>query len=125
MELIKILAGRSVYIEIEREWSELWDEPTVREAFIEDIRPLADAGVKFTVSTDAHGTESFKKPYNPDKYCKDLGISAENVNSIIRELLAIRVKKSLSKALSSSQTSEFLRLSVQNALTTTGQLVYH
>lgn len=94
-ELINILGGRSVYIEIEREWSEFWDNPKIREAFIEDIRPLTLAGLKFTVSTDAHGKESFNTPYDPAKYCSDLGITLENVNAIIRELLAIRAKKSL------------------------------
>jgi len=96
-ELTKILAGRSVYIEIERGWSGLWNEQPVREAFIEDIRPLAEGGVKFTISTDAHGKESFNTPYDPEKYCNDLGITSENVNAIIRELLSFRAKRNLGK----------------------------
>lgn len=94
-ELIKILAGRSVYIEIEREWSRLWNDQPVREAFIADIRPLVDGGVKFTISTDAHGKESFNTPYDPEIYCNDIGITSENANAIIRELLAFRAKKNL------------------------------
>jgi len=94
-ELINLLAGRSVYIEIEREWSKLMDDPLVREAFIEDIAPLARAGLNFTVSTDAHGKESFNTSYDPAKYCSDLGIKTANLNAIVRELLAIRAKKSL------------------------------
>jgi len=110
-KLIKILAGRSVYIEIEREWSKLWDDQTVREAFIEDIRPLVEGGIKFTVSTDAHGIESFKTPYDPAKYCNDLGIKPENVNALIRELLAIRAKRNLiNQGCHSSQTSMCLHL---------------
>ena len=94
-ELIEILGGSSVYIEIERGWPAYWDDPIVREAFIEDIRPLAEGGVKFTVSTDAHGTGSFDESYTPELYCKDLGITPENVNTIIRELLAIKAKKNI------------------------------
>lgn len=84
-----------MYIEISRGWSALWDDAIVREAFTEDIRPLVEGGLKFTVSTDAHGLESFKKPFNPKSYCHDLGITPENVNTIIRELLAIRAKRNL------------------------------
>ncbi|TSA37929.1 MAG: hypothetical protein D4R64_04615 [Porphyromonadaceae bacterium] len=94
-ELIEILNGSSIYIEISRGWSTLWSDPVVREAFIEDIRPLAEGGVKFTVSTDAHGTSSFDESYNPELYCKDLRITPEDVNTIIRELLAIRAKRNL------------------------------
>ena len=94
-ELIELLNGTSVYIEIERGWATLWNDPIVREAFTEDIRPLVEGGIKFTVSTDAHGKGSFDQPYNPEYFCKDLGITAENTNTIIRELLAIRAKKNL------------------------------
>ena len=94
-ELIELLSGSSVYIEIERDWAILWNDPVVREAFMEDIRPLAAGGIKFTVSTDAHGTRSFQAPFRPEVYCNDLGITPENANAIIRELLAIRAKKSL------------------------------
>lgn len=94
-ELIEILGGSSVYIEIERGWPAYWDDPIVRDSFIEDIRPLVEGGIKFTVSTDAHGTESFDKSYDPEFYCNDLGITPENVNTIVRELLAIRAKKNL------------------------------
>jgi histidinol phosphatase-like PHP family hydrolase len=92
-ELIEILKGKSIYLEISRGWATLWDDPVVREAFIEDIHPLAEAGVKFTVSSDAHNKSSFKQPYKPEKYCSDLGITAENINSIVKELLDIRAGK--------------------------------
>jgi histidinol phosphatase-like PHP family hydrolase len=94
-ELIKVLAGRSVYIEIERGLSTYWDDLAVREALKEDIRPLTESGIKFTVSTDAHGTESFNTEYDPEEFCHEFGITAENVNSIVRELLAIRAKRDL------------------------------
>lgn len=92
-ELIEILKGKSLYFEINRGWSALWDDPVIREAFTEDIRPLAEAGIKFTVSTDAHNTSSFKQSFEPEKYCNDLGITAENVNVIVKELLDIRTGK--------------------------------
>jgi hypothetical protein len=94
-ELIDVLKGSSVYIEISKGWSTLWDDSIVRAALAEDIRPLVEGGIKFTVSTDAHGLETFKKPFNPESYCNDLGITPENVNAIIRELLAIRAKRNL------------------------------
>lgn len=94
-ELIEIIGGSSVYIEMERGMIPYWSDPVVREAFTEDIRPLAEGGVKFTVSTDAHGTGVFNESYTPEFYCKDLGITPENVNAIIRELLAIRAKKNI------------------------------
>jgi hypothetical protein len=94
-ELIDLLKGSSVYIEIGRAWASLREDPVVWAAFIEDIRPLTDGGLKFTVSTDAHGTRSFDKPFDPEYYCKDLGITLENVNAIVRELLAIRAKRSI------------------------------
>jgi hypothetical protein len=94
-ELIDILNGSSVYIEISRGWSSLWDDPIVRAAFIEDIRPLVEGEIAFTVSTDAHGTGSFDKSFDPEYYCNDLGITPENANTIIRELLAIRARRKL------------------------------
>ena len=94
-ELIGLLKGSPVFIEIERDWANLIKDPVVREAFREDILPLAEAGVRFTVSTDAHRRNSFDQPYDPESYCRDLGVTAENVNSIIRELLEIRAKKNM------------------------------
>lgn len=91
-ELITIVKGKPVFFEISRDWETLWDDPVARKAFIEDIKPLTDTGVKFTVSTDAHNNSSFNKPYQPEKYCADLGISPENVNTIIQELLEKRVE---------------------------------
>lgn len=98
-ELIGVLKNSSVYIEIAKDWFEHWKDPIVREAFIEDIRPLAEGGVKFTVSTDAHHVGHLNEPYDPAHYCDDLGITSENVNTIIRELLAIRAKKNLNSGM--------------------------
>lgn len=94
-ELIGLLKGSSIYLEIEMVWLELWKDPVAREAFTDDIRPLTEAGLKFTVSTDAHHERHLSKPYQPEVYCSQLGVTPENVNSLIRELLAIRAKKRL------------------------------
>lgn len=94
-ELIDILSSGSVYIEMESGMIPFLSDPVVREAFTEDILPLVEGGVKFTVSTDAHGTGVFNESYNPGLYFTDLCITPENVNTIIRELLAIRAKKNI------------------------------
>ena len=99
-ELISLLKGNSIYMEIEMGWLALWNDPIVREAFTEDIRPLVDAGLKFTVSTDAHNQSHLIKPYQPEVYCNALGVTPENVNTIVRELQAIRAKKSLNTTVS-------------------------
>jgi histidinol phosphatase-like PHP family hydrolase len=94
-ELIGLLRDRSIYIEIPRGLTGYWQNPLIRQAFIEDIHPLAEAGVQFIVSTDAHGVRSYQKPFNPRSYCDDLAVTTENTNTIIRELLAIRAKTAL------------------------------
>jgi histidinol phosphatase-like PHP family hydrolase len=87
-EVIRLLKDRSIYIEMGRGTEGYWNTPNMREALIADIKPLADAGVKFTVSTDAHTPDSLKKPFHPEVYCEPCGITAENANAIIRDLLA-------------------------------------
>lgn len=93
--LIEILRGKSVYIEISHDLSRYWDNKTVRESVIEDVRPLVEAGIQFVVSTDAHDVSSLNN-FNPNYYCDDLGITPKNTNAIVRELIAIRTKRNLS-----------------------------
>jgi hypothetical protein len=88
-QLIEVLRGQSVYIEISHDLSRYWDNKTVRESVIEDVRPLVEAGIQFAVSTDAHGVSSLNN-FNPNYYCDDLGITPKNTNAIVRELIAIR-----------------------------------
>lgn len=88
-QLIEVLRGQSVYIEISHDLSRYWDNKTVRESVIEDVRPLVEAGKQFAVSTDAHGVSSLNN-FNPNYYCDDLGITPKNTNAIVRELIAIR-----------------------------------
>jgi len=95
-KLIELLHGQSVYIEISHGLAKYWENEAVRKAVMDDIRPLVEGGLQFTVSTDAHGVRSFKKPFDPGYYCNDLGITSENTNKIVRELLAIRAKRNLS-----------------------------
>jgi hypothetical protein len=88
-QLIEVLRGQSVYIEISHDLSRYWDNKTVRESVIEDVRPLVEAGIQFAFSTDAHGVSSLNN-FNPNYYCDDLGITPKNTNAIVRELIAIR-----------------------------------
>lgn len=89
-EVIKLLKGKSIYIEIARGTDACWQDPVLRETLIADIKPLADGGVQFTVSTDNHGLAGAKRPFAPERYCEALGVTPENTNGIVRELLARR-----------------------------------
>jgi histidinol phosphatase-like PHP family hydrolase len=40
--------------------------PVTREALIADIKPLAEAGAQFTVSTDAHYRKDVQQPFHPE-----------------------------------------------------------
>lgn len=92
-EVIRLLKDSSIYIEMGRGTEGYWDTPNMRAALIADIKPLADAGVKFTVSTDAHTPDSFKKPFHPEVYCEPCGITLDNASAIVDDLLARREKK--------------------------------
>jgi hypothetical protein len=92
--LAAALRGTSIYVEISQAQEQYFEDPVTRQALIEDIRPLADLGVQFTVSTDAHGVRDASKPFHPATYCDALGITPANTNSVVRELLAIRAKRS-------------------------------
>jgi hypothetical protein len=95
-EVVSLLQGRSIYIEISHGIDRCWDDPVVRQALIEDIKPLADRGVQFTVSTDNHGLASAKRSFDPRCYCDGLGVTPRNTNTLVRELLALRAKRALS-----------------------------
>lgn len=93
--LAALLAGSSIYLEVSRAITAQWDDPAVREALVADIKPLADLGVQFTVSTDNHGLADAKRPFEPNRFCDELGITPRNTNTIVRELLALRAKRGL------------------------------
>ncbi|MBI4890032.1 MAG: hypothetical protein HY821_05350 [Acidobacteria bacterium] len=76
-----LLLGRSIYIEIATESGHCMENPACREAMIADLQPLAELGVRFTVSTDAHG----QLPFRPESYCKPLGVTPANTNSLVHE----------------------------------------
>jgi len=92
-ELARILKDSSIYIEISSSNASFIHDPVCREALIADVKPLADAGVQFTVSTDHHVSKSADKPFHPEAYCAPLGVTPENTNGIVQELLAIRRHK--------------------------------
>lgn len=93
--LAEALRGTSIYIEMSRATEQYMDDPVCREALIQDLRPLAEMGVPFTISTDAHSVADQKQPFHPEKYCDVLGCTDRNTNMMIRELLAQRVRKQL------------------------------
>lgn len=94
-ELADLLRGTSVYIEISRESGDCKRDPVCWEALVADIRPLAEMGVQFTVSTDAHGVADLTRTFRPEEFCAELGCTPENTNTLLRELLAIRARQSL------------------------------
>jgi len=98
-EVIRQLRGSSIYIEMSRGTEAYWDNPVMREALIADIKSLAEAGVQFTVSTDSHSVRAAEKPFTPERYCAPCGITPQNTNTIVRELLALKAKRSLAGAL--------------------------
>ncbi|MCC6798046.1 MAG: hypothetical protein IT366_23240 [Candidatus Hydrogenedentes bacterium] len=89
-ELARILKGLPIYIEIGKTTGTMWLDPVVRESFIKDIKPLADMGVQFTVSTDNHYMIHTQQKFQPDVYCSELGITTANTNTIVHELIAQR-----------------------------------
>ena len=94
-ELIGLLRGTSVYIEMSRDTENYFGDPACREALIADILPLARGGLQFTISTDNHHLRAAAKPFDPDTYCRPAGITESNTNGIVRELLALRARRAL------------------------------
>jgi hypothetical protein len=95
-ELIRLLKGTSIYIEISHDTEQYFDDPACREALIADTLPLAKAGLQFSISTDNHGLRHLKKPFDPDHYSRPMGVTPLNCNTIVRELLALRARRDLS-----------------------------
>jgi histidinol phosphatase-like PHP family hydrolase len=94
-ELIRLLRGTSIYIEMNRDTEQYFDDPACREALIADIAPLARAGVQFTIASDNHHMRAAGRPFQPELYCLPAGVTLRNTNAIVRELLALRAKRSL------------------------------
>jgi hypothetical protein len=89
-ELIALLKGASIYIEINRDTERYFEDPVCREALIADTLPLAKGGVQFTVGTDNHGLAAAQRPFTPERYCAPAGVTSSNCNGIVRELVASR-----------------------------------
>ena len=89
-ELIGLLKGTQIYIEMSRDTENYFDDPACRAALVADILPLARGGVQFTISTDNHHLRAARKPFEPERYCGPVGITESNSNSIVRELLQRR-----------------------------------
>jgi hypothetical protein len=93
-----MLRGTSIYIEISSATAPYMAHANFRQALIEDIKPLVDLGVQFSVSTDHHSVANASKSFHPETYCDPLGITPRNTNTIARELLALRARRSLAPA---------------------------
>jgi hypothetical protein len=106
-ELIRLLKGTSIYIEISHATDQYFNDPAVREAMIADVLPLAAAGVQFTVSTDNHHLDAATAVFDPDSYCAPMGITTRNTNGIVRELLAMQRRRSATPTRSDESAREF------------------
>jgi len=87
-QLIDILGDSSVYLEINLSvLLQYWPKPARRQAMIEDFQPLAEAGLEFTVGSDAHRIPDIEY-HEPERYLPELGIHPRQVTSIVGDLLA-------------------------------------
>lgn len=94
----ELLRGKSIYVEVSRSTGGYWKDPICRAALIADIKPLAEMGVQFTVSTDGHGVRGAQMPFEPRVYCDSLAVTPANANTMVRELLALRARKTVNAA---------------------------
>lgn len=92
-QLIDLLKGTSIYVEMNRDMEKYFDDPIVRKAWEADVIPLAKGGVQFTVSTDNHHLKAANKPFTPERFCEPLGVTRANSNRIVRELMDARAKR--------------------------------
>ncbi len=83
-ELIDLLRGRFIYSENPNGLTGYWKNDLIWQTVIDDVRALVKKGVQLTVSADGHVVRTFDKPFNPELYCNDLGISPENTHTIVR-----------------------------------------
>ncbi len=94
-ELIELLKGQSIYIEMTWDTEAYWKIPACREALIADIKPLAEGGIQFTVGSDSHTLGHMHKSFRPASWCEPAGVTPLTTNTIVRELLAIRARRSV------------------------------
>ena len=94
-ELVRLLSGSSIYIEMNRDTEQYFDDPVCRAALTADIEPLVQGGVQFTIASDNHHLRAANKPFDPDHFCRPLGVTERNTNTIVRELLASRARRNV------------------------------
>ena len=98
-QLIDLLGDSSVYLEINISvMIQYWPKPLKRQAFIDDLRPLVEAGLEFAVGSDWHRREDIEY-YEPERYLADLGIHARQVTGIVGDLLTRSRKEAISPLL--------------------------
>lgn len=89
-QVARLLQGKQIFIEIALEQGKYMENPAMREALIADIKPLAEAGIQFTVSTDAHGMAHIRQHFDPETYCAPIGVTPENANGLVQALIENR-----------------------------------
>jgi histidinol phosphatase-like PHP family hydrolase len=96
-EMIDLLGDSSIHLEINVDWvfGYKWRDPKIRQAHTEDVRPLAEAGLSFTIGSDDHRFEDQTGLYDPDLLCATYGITARQVNRIVGEILTHRALSGL------------------------------
>lgn len=100
-QLADLLGDGSVYVEINHSsMSSYWPEPVLREALVAAIRPLAEAGVQFSLGSDDHTLRQVRREYRPEVFCQACGIRPRQVNGMVRELLAQRAISGLARSAS-------------------------
>ncbi len=97
-ELIDLAGGAPLYIELNHSSMRgPWENPVLRDALVAAIRPLAEAGLQFTAGSDNHTLASVRGEYRPEIFCDACGIRAPQLNGIVRELLARRAIRDLTR----------------------------
>ncbi len=85
--LIDALGDSSIYVELNLSvLLKYWEVPARRQAFTEDIRPLVEAGVEFTVGSDAHRLPDIEY-HELERFMRDLGVRSNQVTGIVGDLL--------------------------------------
>jgi hypothetical protein len=61
-----------------------------------------------------HHFRAATKPFDPEHYCVPLEITSLNTNIIVRELIALRTRRSLSESKPAGRASETKKITTQN-----------
>ncbi|MGB9606013.1 MAG: hypothetical protein ACPL88_09065, partial [Bryobacteraceae bacterium] len=93
--LTALLEGSDIYTEINYlSLRAYWDRPVTREALIEAIRPLAQAGLRFTLGSDAHTLKHLRDiAFEPHPILEACGITVAHLRPYWLALAEARRKR--------------------------------